>query len=405
MNAVGIDVSKGKSTVAIMQPFGIIVASPYEVGHTVSELKRLADRIRGLTGETRIVMEYTGIYCQPIARFLYDEGFFVSVVHAKLLYDFGNNSIRRVKTDKADAVKIAAYALSNWLELPRFVPEEEIRQMLKAFSRQYDKYSKLKTVLKNNLIALTEQTFPGVNVLFSSPARKSDGHQKWLDFAAKFWHCECICGVSAKSFATSYQKWCAKEGYRFRLSKANDVYAAACGHKSVMPKSDATKFLIMQAVAQVNAIGETLAAVSKEMNRLAALLPEYPVVMDFFGVGETLGPQLMAEVGDINRFKKKGSLVCFAGLDAPPHQSGQFESRNRHISKKGSPHLRKVLFLIVDGLLKHAPSDNPIYQFINKKRAERKHYYSYMTAGCAKFLRVYYGRVKEFLEKLHSAIA
>ena len=402
MNSVGIDVSKGKSTVSIMQPFGVIVASPFEVSHTVSELGQLASRLKSLNGETRIVMEFTGSYSQPIARFLHGEGLFVSVIHAKLLKDFGNNSIRKVKTDKADSVKIAAYGITHWLTLPHFVPEEEIRQMLKAFSRQYDKYTKLKSTLKNNLISLLDQTFPGANTLFTSPPRKSDGHQKWLDFTAKFWHCECVCNLSPKAFANSYQKWCSKNGYRFNRNKADDVYAAACGHVMVMPKSQTTELLITQAVSQINAIGESLAVISREMNRLASLLPEYSVVMAFSGVGEILGSRLIAEIGDISRFSHKKSLVSFAGLDAPPHDSGKFVSHNRHISKKGSPHLRKTLFLVVDSLLKRAPSDDPVFQFLNRKRSEGKHYYVYMTAASAKFLRVYYGRVKEFLNNLYS---
>lgn len=402
MNAVGIDVSKGKSMVVIMQPFGVIVASPFEVSHTVSELGQLANRLKSLDGETRIVMEATGGYSEPIARFLHEEGLFVSVVHAKLIHGFGNNTIRKVKTDKADATKIAAYGLAHWLKLPRFAPEEDIRQMLKAYNRQYNKYSKLKTTLKNNLISLLDQTFPGVNLLFTSPARKSDGHQKWLDFVSKFWHCECVCELSLKSFTISYQKWCKKAGYHFKEDAALDVYAASCGHVMVMPKTETTGLLIMQAVAQINAVGETLAVVLREMNRLAALLPEYPIVLKFNGVGELLASQLIAEIGDVYRYKKKGSLVCFAGLDTPPYQSGQFESQSRSISKKGSPHLRKTLFQVVDGLIKHSPADDPVFQFLDRKRAEGKHYYSYMTAASAKFLRVYYGRVKEFLNKLNT---
>jgi transposase len=404
MNSVGIDVSKGKSTVAILRPLGEVVASPFEVCHTAGDLRQLASRLRSLNGETRIVMEYTGSYCQSIARFLHEEEFFVSVVHAQLIHDFGNNSIRKVKTDKADALKIAAYGLTNWLYLPKFLPEEDIRQMLKAFSRQYDKYVKLKTVLKNNLISLLDQTFPGVNTLFTSPARKSDGRQKWLDFAAKFWHCECVCSLSPKAFSQAYRKWCGRAGYRFCEDKADDIYAAACGHVNVMPKTDTVQLLLQQAVIQINAIGGSLAVVTREMNRLASQLPEYPVVMDFNCVGEILGSQLIAEIGDIYRFPHKKHLVCFAGLEAPPHQSGKFESLNRHVSKKGSPHLRKTLFLVVSGILKHAPANDDVFKFLDRKRAEGKHYYVYMTAAAAKFLRVYYGRVKEFLDKNRAEI-
>ena len=400
MNAVGIDVSKGKSMVAIMRPFGEVVASPFEVMHTGSELGELASKLRSLHGETKVIMEYTGSYFQPIAYTLNEAGLFVSAVHAKLIHDYGNNTIRRVKTDKADAIKIANYALSNWLELPQYIPEDDIRRMLKAFSRQYTKYQKLKTMLKNNFIALTDQTFPGVNELFTSPPRKSDGHEKWMDFAFKFWHCECVCGLSSKAFAEQYRKWCKKAGYYYSEQKTDDIYISSLGHSSVMPKNDTTKLLITQSINQLNAISENIAVIAKEMTRLAEQLPEYPIVMDFFGVGEILGPQIIAEIGDITRFQSKGSLVCFAGLEAPPYQSGTFESQNRHISKRGSPHLRKTLFLVMDCILKKAPADDPIYQFLDRKRAEGKHYYSYMTAGCAKFLRIYYARVNEMIDKM-----
>lgn len=113
MNAVGIDVSKGKSMIAVMRPFGEVVALPFEVTHTASELGKLAGYLVSLSGETKVIMEYTGNYYQPIARVLHEGGLFVSVVHAKLIHDYGNNTIRRVKTDKKDAVKIANYGLDR----------------------------------------------------------------------------------------------------------------------------------------------------------------------------------------------------------------------------------------------------------------------------------------------------
>ena len=206
MNAVGIDVSKGKSMIVVMQPFGVIVVSPYEVAHTDSELEALAMRLKSLKGETKAIMECTGSYHLPVARALRDAGLTVCAVHAQLVHGFGNNTIRKTKTDKKDALKIAAYGLSNWLELPEFVPDGEVRQTLKAFSRQYNKYNKIKTMLKNNLIALLDQAFPGVNELFSSSARKSDGHEKWIDFTGSFWHGKCVSGLSEKAFTTAYRK-------------------------------------------------------------------------------------------------------------------------------------------------------------------------------------------------------
>ena len=85
------------------------------------------------------------------------------------------------------------------------------------------------------------------------------------------------------------------------------------------------------------------------------------------------------------------------GLDSPPYQSGQFESRERKISKRGSPPLRRSLFRVMTMVLLNQSADDEVYQFMCKKRAEGKHYYVYMTAASNKFLRRYYGKVRERL--------
>ena len=183
MNAAGIDVSKGKSMVSVLRPLGEVVAKPFEVRHTGSELKELADYLKSLDGETRVIMEHTGRYYEPVAQFLCEEGLFVSAVNPKLIKDYGNNSLRKVKTDKADSRKIARYGLDNWVKLRQYTPMDTIRYQLKTLNRQCGLYSKTKTILKNNLIALLDQTYPGANALFDSPVRE-DGSQKWGDLGA-----------------------------------------------------------------------------------------------------------------------------------------------------------------------------------------------------------------------------
>ncbi len=402
MNSVGIDVSKGKSMIAVMRPFGEIVVTPYEVRHTDSELSELAKLLKSLDGETRIVMESTGNYHTPIARALYDAGFYVSVVNAMLIHDYKNNSLRKVKTDKKDAIKLANYGLDQWLELPRYVPEEDTRLMLKNCYRQYQQYSKVQTMLKNNLISLLDTAFPDANRLFTSPPR-ADSSEKWVDFVATFWHCECVSGLSEKAFVTKYQKWCKKHGYNFSRDKAFNIYTEACGHFSVMPKTDTVKLLVEQAVSQLRTTSAALATLKKEMQELAASLPEYPVVMEMFGVGPTLGPQLMAEIGDVRRFHSKKALVAFAGLDSPPNDSGQVTNNHRRMTKRGSPALRRTLFLVMSIFLQQSPGDEPVYQFMDKKRAEGKPYRVYMMASANKFLRIYYASVKAHLNALEEA--
>lgn len=205
---------------------------------------------------------------------------------------------------------------------------------------------------------------------------------------------------SEKAFTNQYRKWCAKTGYRFSVEKAVAIYAYASSQVNTLPMSDAIKLLVTHAAVQLNTIIKTISTIQHQMLTLASQLPEYPIVMRMFGVGPVLGPQLMTEIGDVRRFDRKQSLVAFAGVDAPPCQSGTFDSKNRHISKRGSPRLRKTLFQVMSTLIQHAPADDPVFQFLDRKRQEGKHYYVYMTAAANKFLRIYYGTVTAYLEKL-----
>ena len=160
------------------------------------------------------------------------------------------------------------------------------------------------------------------------------------------------------------------------------------------------QLLVEQAVAQLRATSTALAALKHKMQTLASQLPEYPAVMDLFGVGPTLGPQLIAEIGDVRRFYSKKALVAYAGLDAPPNDSGDVTGRHKSMSKIGASSLRRTLFLVMGIYLQNAPLDEPVYQFMDKKRAEGKPYRVYMMASANKFLRIYYGRVKEYLASL-----
>lgn len=399
MNAVGIDVSKGKSMVAALRPFGEVALLPREFIHSAIGLEQLTLAILELGEDTRVIMEATGRYHEPIAAALHEAGIYVSILNPILIHQSGGGSVRKVKSDKKDALKIAKYGLDNWTDLREHTPMETVRQQLKLFSRQYNLYMKTVVSLQNNLIALSDKTFPGVNELFTSPER-ADGHRKWVDFVTTFWHCDCVCRMSEKAFAERYRKWCKRKGYNFSAEKALDLYASSCGHFTTLPRNDNTKLLITSAAHELTACATILAMVRTEVIRLAKLLPEYETVLSIYGVGEITGAQLMAEIGDVCRFANRGSLIAFAGIDPAVNQSGKQDAKSNATTKRGSPHLRRTLYQVVCTYLKKSPPDEPVYQFLDKKRAEGKPYFVYMTAAQNKFLRIYYARVKECLAAL-----
>ena len=397
MNTVGIDVSKGKSTVAILRPQGIVVASPYDVPHTGSSLKELAAAIKKLRGETRVVMEATGNYYEPIARYLHEQGIFVSVVNPMLISDFGGNTLRKPKTDKKDAVKLALYAQTYWLDLKQYEPQENLRKSLKMLNRQYVQADKVKTMLNNNLISQLDLTFPGINKLFASHERESDGHLKWVDFVLEFPHRDSVAKLTPSAFKKKYQRWCEENGYYYRCSKAEEIHAFARETVSAVPDSDTIHVIIVQAATTLNAVRENAAALHCEMIRIAEMLPEYDTVMNLYGVGNKTCPQLMAEIGDTRRFHSRRAITAYFGYDSENNDSGQHISKSNPITKKGSSPLRRTLFTIMIALLQNQPAENPVYQFLDKKRSEGKHYYCYMTAAANKFLRIYYAKVNEVL--------
>lgn len=120
MISVGVDVSKGKSTVCILKPYGEIVCSPFEVQHEEGAMESLADLLAKLDSEIRVVMEATGIYHLPILTFLSEKGFFVSVINPFAMKKYAkDNSIRGAKTDKLDSMIIANYGIEKWFKLQR----------------------------------------------------------------------------------------------------------------------------------------------------------------------------------------------------------------------------------------------------------------------------------------------
>lgn len=149
ITAVGIDVSKHKSMVAARRPGGEVVLLPFDVEHTAEGLKKLITKLRQLDGEIRIIMEHTGMYWRPIAMTLKEAGFYVSVVNAILIHNFSDNSIRKVKTDRADAMKIANYGLTFWIDLQEYAGEDENRQLLKIQSRLYERTATTAGMLRN----------------------------------------------------------------------------------------------------------------------------------------------------------------------------------------------------------------------------------------------------------------
>ena len=394
MIAVGIDVSKSKSTVAILDSYGTVLATPFNMAHTQPEMNALVSRLKAFDEPVTILLEYTGHYHYPVLKKLQEEGFPVCVVNPYQMKKYGDVEIRKAKTDKKDALRIATFALEKSYKLVPYSSMEEKYEDLKFLSRQYQQRISFVSTLKVQLINMLDQTMPGITKILALKSRDPEKCALLL-FIKRYKSFDEIQRIGKTRFLSTYATLMKKTPDRYAPKKGLEIYELA--RDSITTRGEDPYIWSAQdqcvdllATAQ-NAADEIIT----QMQNIAETIPEYKVLRAMNGVGDRLGPIILAEIGDIRRFHSAKALNSFAGNDAPPYQSGQFESRNRHISKRGSSALRKACFEVMQALKLTKPQDDPVYQFILKKEQEGKPYNVAKMAGVNKFLRIYYARAME----------
>jgi transposase len=397
MISVGIDVSKEKSMVCILKPYGEIVASPYEIVHTERKVSELLTLVGSLSGNVRVVMEATGAYHLPLLTRFKQAGLFVSVINPLAMKKYASRAIRKGKTDKLDAVRIANYGIDNWFHLVDYTSSKDSYEELKLLGRQYAHYISIKIQSKQALANLLDRTMPGIKKLLYGTCAKEATRNKLSDFVEEYWHYDNITKRSEARFVSDYFRWAKKKRYQASEAKAKAIYAMARnGIPTLSSSAASTKMLTLEAVRVLKEVNRTLEAILTQMQALASALPEYGVVRAMSGVGEVLAPRLIAEIGDARRFYSGSALIAYAGIDSPPYESGNFVGTRRKISKRGSSLLRKTGYEVMKCLKTVKPTqDSAVYQFMLKKESEGKPKKVAKIAALNKFLRIYYARVSE----------
>ena len=174
MIAVGIDVSKSKSTVAILDSYGTVLATPFNMAHTQPEMSALVSRLKAFNEPVTILLEYTGHYHYPVLKKLQEEGFPVCVVNPYQMKKYGDVELHKAKTDKKDALRIATFALEKSYRLIPYSFMEQKYEDLKFLSRQYQQRISFVAKLKVQLINLLDQTMPGITKILELRSRNPE---------------------------------------------------------------------------------------------------------------------------------------------------------------------------------------------------------------------------------------
>lgn len=389
---VGIDVSKGKSTVAILSIEGEVIEMPFDINHDVEDLEKLDTKLQEFSKEDlKIVLEQTGTYHLPILTYLLDKGYCVIAENALKIKKYLDRSLRKAKTDKKDSLKLAEYACDNWYKLKANFIEEEKYKELKFLSRQYFSLNSMKVQQKVDFSDLTDMLFPGYYQLL-----EECNFVVGLKIFEKFSDPEIIRKKKLETFLNDVEKITQKIGQkRAGRNLAIKVYELAKKSVPSCPSNSSTQLILNKRVVALINLIETTNEIIAKMNEIAKSMDEYKEVRNMKGVGDRLAPLLIAEIGDIRRFKNAGSLIAYAGIDSPPYQSGKYEATNRHISKRGNKYLRKTGFEVMQSIKSFCRVDCEVYDYIVKKEAEGKCKKSAKIAGLNKFLRQYYGILKK----------
>jgi transposase len=233
--------------------------------------------------------------------------------------------------------------------------------------------------------------FPEYEQLFKKDALFSDTA---LNFIIKFPHADLILNKRADALANTLGEIHQRHPGYYRR-KAEKIKEAA---RDALTSVDSTSYVTIEVAQQAKLILE----LQKEILILKNSLVELAKTIDIFenivsidGIGEYTAALFLAEVKDPRRFKNVKKLTASCGLDPTIIQSGKTINYHGPISKRGNRLARKILFNIIQNILRTSSIgnrnlDNPILVYYRKKRSEGKHHYACIIACTTKLLRIVY---------------
>lgn len=393
MYAVGIDVSKGKSTISIITTEGEVIEQPFEINHDQEGFDILLSKIKNIKKEEiKFLMEATGHYHLPLLNSLIGKDYFVCVENALVIKKYCDMDLRKVKNDRKDSLKLACYCSEKWFKLRKFETTDEIRSQLLFLSRQYSEYVSMQTKLKIQLTNLIDKTFPGIKEIVDAENK----YELLLDIYEKYSYPSLVLEKNKIEFINEIDNIAKK--YRHKVGKTigENLYAKAPTILTSCPYNESLQLSINSCILLLRETLKVTNDIISKMDELAMQLEEFVTVSDMKGVGKKTRARLIAEIGDIRKYRNANCLIASCGIDAPPYQSGTFNATNRHITKRGNKYLRKVGYEVTKSIKSSRPkTDNAVYLFMLRKESEGKPKKVAKIAGLNKFLRIYYARVKE----------
>lgn len=390
---VSIDVSKGKSDYQAFKEMNVKYTGSRSIKHTKEGFDEIVSLVREmekkLETEVCVVYEATGVYHRVLKKVLEDNNIKQFIINPLLSAKTRkNDSLRSPKTDKLDPKSIAKTYYSHSLHNSH--KPETIYHELRELSRYYED---ILVHLRKDKVAFRAQldvVFPGYDTLYDDlygPVA--------LAVIEKYPHPEMLQKKKINTVSkVIHSKTCHRQAMSDTMADKAIEYS-----KTIYSGCDKDDIEVLILQRFIKKLKEDMAEAERtigEMIKLAQELPDFSIIKSIPGIGDNLAARIIAELGDMTRFKKKNELVAFAGLDPRISESGQNDGDHMHITKKGNKRLRCLLYLAVTCSIRLKRDDNSIKDFYIKKKQQSNPMCSKAakTACASKLVRIIYSMCK-----------
>lgn len=379
----GIDIGKNYHEACIIDETGKQLAKTLRFPNTTGGAGTLLNYVHGCNPEKQTIivgMEATGHYWLSLYCFLFDQGFQINVINPIQSDAVRNLFLRKTKNDSKDSFLIA-----ETIRIGRFsnteLADEDILSLRQLCRHRMDLVDYIADQ-KRKIIGVMDRVFPEYQHFFSDMFGKTS--KELLDIAVTP---EELLKIPTDELSAILRK--ASRG-RFGDAKAEELRAAARNSFGITIATSAFTMQLRQLLEMIDLLERQLDELDFEieqyMNKLDTCITTCP------GVGKVLGAIILSEIGDISRFPEPKKLVAFVGIDPSVHQSGQFTGSQNKMSKRGSPRLRRAIWLAANVAAFHDPVLSAFYQ---KKRTEGKHHYTALGAVARKLTLIIYAVLRD----------
>ena len=368
---VGIDVAKDKHDLYAVDSDGVVLCDNFTFANSAAGFASFLKQVSPW-GKIKVGIEATGHYSSNLLSFLKAHDFEVVVFNPLSVSRLRSAaSLRKTKTDKNDSRYIARLLLTGETNPYHF--QSYNFSVLKSMTRARFRLFQEIQPLKNRFRRLLHVLFPELQGFFSNLYGNTS-----MNLLSALPSAKDIAGCNILKLTKILSDF--SHG-RLKRSRAEQLKALA--NSSIATYNYGDAFELKQTVKRIQFLSSQMSEIEREIDSVMAELNS--PITSIPGIGNLLGATILSEIGDIKNFDNPDKLLAFAGCEPSTYQSGKYTATNTPMVKHGSRYLRRALYCAADMAYVNSPS---FRSYIDRKRAQGKHYYVAMSHGMKKLVRI-----------------